>query len=140
MSTSRYVENQILSADPMGLVRLLYQGAIDSLLQAASFFSEGKIQERSAAISKAMQIVVELQTSLNMDAGGEIAQRLAQLYAYIQERLVEANAEQKMPPLQEAIKLLNILYGGWEEAALQVITPVLLEPTLAVQPAAGWTG
>ena len=138
---TRYLENQVLSADPIGLVRLLYAGAIDSLLRARTFLQEGEIQQRSSAISKAMQIVLELQASLDMEQGGEIAQSLSRLYVYIQERLVEANAEQRAAPLEDALGLLVILQEGWTEAAATLVSLPAAETaeTLRGSPAAGWT-
>lgn len=118
MSSARYVENQVLSSDPLGLVLLLYEEAMRSIRQAREFLQEGSIRERSNAITKAMQIVAELQGSLDLEQGGEIAQRLARLYGFIQERLIEANAEQKRVPLQEALAILSILREGWKEISL----------------------
>lgn len=133
---TRYLENQVLGAEPVELVQMLYAGAIDALRQARHHFAEGRIAERAAAISKAMQIVVELQSSLDLEQGGEIAQGLAQLYIYIQERLIEANGEQKRAPLEEALSLLLIVEEGWKEAAQQIRTPVPAQP---VENTVGWT-
>ncbi len=134
---TRYLENQVASADPIGLVQLLYAGAIDSLQQARAFLLAGRIPERSAAISKAMQIILELQSSLDLERGGEIAVSLARLYAYVQERLAEANAQQKPAALEEALNLLLTLQEGWKEAALvPVAAPA--EPAAAGS-SAGWT-
>ena len=138
MYASGYLDNKVFSADPIGLVCLLYEGAIDSLLQARAFLQEGRIQERSAAISKAMQIVLELQSSLDEQRGGEIALGLAQLYAHIQERLVEANAEQKLPPLEEALSLLSIVHQGWKEAAMASVAAFPLEPALTADSSLAW--
>jgi flagellar protein FliS len=124
MFSARYLENQVLSADPIGLVLLLYEGARDAVRRARQFLVEGRIQERSEAITKAMQIVAELQASLDVERGGEMAQRLGQLYAFIQERLVEANAEQKLAPLEEAAGILAILHEGWKEIEAPSRTPV----------------
>lgn len=135
---SRYLENQVLSADPIGLVQLLYAGAIDSLRKARSFLQEGRIRERSAAISKAMEIILELQSSLDGDRGGEIARNLGRLYIYIQERLSEANAQQKLAALEEALQLLQVLEAGWKEAALHLAPPLPTEPVAAGN-SAGWT-
>ena len=120
MFRARYLENQVISADPIGLVVLLYEGAMDSIRQARGFLQEGRIQERSNAITKAMQIVAELQGSLDLEQGGEIARSLAQLYGFIQERLIEANAEQKLAPLEEAGQILSILHEGWKEIAIEL--------------------
>jgi len=123
---ARYLETQVLSADPIGLVELLYAGAVDSLLQARIFLQEGRIPERSVTISKAMQIIAELQGSLDMEQGGEISQGLVRLYAYMQEKLAEANAHQARGPLEEVLNLLLILQEGWKEAALNLARPVEL--------------
>ncbi len=58
----RYLENEVLSADPIGLVQLLYAGAIDAIRKARVFLREGDVHGRSATITKAMQIILELQS------------------------------------------------------------------------------
>ncbi len=139
MSLSTYLENQVLGADPLTLVRLLYEAAMKSLLEARGHFHDGAIPERSAAITKAMQIVVELQASLEFGRGGEIAQALALLYAYIQERLVEANGQKNPAALDEALRLLTILYEGWKEVSLAPSMPPPAEAAVAAGSPAGWT-
>jgi len=134
MYESQYLNNKVQAADPVGLVKLLYERAIDRLRQAREFLAEGKIRERAEAISRAMEIVLELQSSLDLERGGEIARNLAQLYAYIQERLVEANARQRREALEEALQLLLILYEGWNEISLDAPVamaagPPVEEPT-----------
>jgi flagellar protein FliS len=96
-------------------VRLLYEGAIDWLQKARTCLQQGRIAERSAAISQAMEIILELQGSLDLERGGEIARALAPLYAYIQQRLAEANAKQQREPLEEALSLLMTLHQGWKD-------------------------
>jgi len=133
MSSARYLENQVTSADPLALVVLLYEGAIGAARQAWDCMQEGNIQERSNAISKAMQIVAELQGTLDMENGGEIARSLAELYAFLQERLIAANAEQKAAPLEEVLKILGILNEGWKQIAVEPAAqaPVQAEPVEA---------
>ncbi len=133
---SRYLETQVLSADSLGLVQLLYTGAIDSLLQARTFLQQGRIVERSAAISKGMQIIAELQGSLDTEQGGEISEGLARLYAYMQEKLAQANVQQASAPLEEVVNLLLILQEGWQQAAANLARPPVREEMLANSPAA----
>lgn len=117
MTSVRYLENQVLGADPIGLVLLLNEGAMGAMRQASVLLQEGSIEGRSNAITKSMQIVAELQSTLDLDRGGEIAQNLAQLYAFTQDRLIEANVEQKVAPLEEAYAVISILQQGWKEIA-----------------------
>jgi len=108
-----YLESRVLSADPLELVRLLYQGAIAAVKDARHYLAQGKILERSRAISKACGILIELTTGLDHARGGEIAGRLASLYDYLQKRLLEANFQQSDGPLAEVLGLLMTLAEGW---------------------------
>ena len=108
-----YLESRVLSADPLELVRLLYQGAIDAVQDARHYLAEGKIRERSGSISKACAILTELMTTLDHERGGEIAGRLGSLYDYMQRRLLEANFQQIDAPLGEVLGLLKTISEGW---------------------------
>jgi flagellar protein FliS len=109
-----YLENRVLSADPIELVRLLYQGADRAVREARRHLAAGDIAARSRAICKACDILAELTGSLDRDRGGEIAARLAQLYDYITRRLVEANTRQQDAPLAEVLDLLATLAEAWD--------------------------
>jgi flagellar protein FliS len=109
-----YLEGRILAADGMELVRLLYQGCSDAAREARRRLAEGDIAARARAISKAYDILAELVNSLDRDRGGEIAERLAALYDYMQRRLLEANARQEDAPLAEVVGLLATLAEAWQ--------------------------
>src|SRR3974377_1434726 len=101
-----YLESRVLSAGPLELVQMLYQGAIGAVQDARHHLAEGKILERSRAISKACAILTELTAALNHEASGELAGRLAALYDYMQRQLLEANFRQADEPLGEVLGLL----------------------------------
>jgi flagellar protein FliS len=143
MQAYAYLENDVLSMEPLDLTRLLYAKAIERLNQARHHLESGKIRERSEAIAHAQEIVMELQASLNGDAG-EIAESLAALYGYIQLRLADANARQSRVPLDEAAALLETLYEGWKEcrpepAGGQTATDLLLDSVPSEMAGQAWT-
>jgi flagellar secretion chaperone FliS len=109
-----YLEGRILSADPLELVRLLYQGCSDSVREARRRLADGDIAGRSRAITRAYEILVELLQSLDRERGGEMSERLALLYDYMQRRLIEANCRQEDAPLAEVLSLLATLGEAWE--------------------------
>jgi flagellar protein FliS len=111
-----YQEARIESADPIELVALLYDGAIDAVRRARFCLAQGDIEGRGRAISKTAAIILELSGSLDHQSGGELSQRLADLYAYIQQRLSEAHLKQKDEPLAESERLLTTLSEGWRQA------------------------
>src|SRR5947199_4100489 len=111
----RYLETEILSADPVKLVNLLYRGALESVGLARRHLEAGEIRERSQQITRAWEILHELSGTLDHAQGGELSRSLAELYLYMQTRLLEANAQQADAPLAEVESLLNILAEAWRE-------------------------
>jgi len=114
-----YAENDILHQDPVEITCLLYAKAIQKLNLAKEHLAAEHIEERSSAIAHAMEIILELQGTLDGEKGGVLAADLARLYDYVQERLIEANARQTAAPLDEAIQLLSTLYDGWKQCRSQ---------------------
>ena len=111
------MESRVLSADPIELVRMLYQGAIEAIEDARRHLAESRIAERSQAISRACCILIELNGALDHSKGGEIAGRLASLYDYMQRRLLDANIHQADAPLAEVSNLLTTIAEGWAGVA-----------------------
>jgi flagellar protein FliS len=112
-----YLESKLITASPLELVHLAYEGAIDAIANAREHLAAKRIFERSSAITKAQRILAELQSSLDCAKGGEFSARLGQLYAYMQQRLIEANFKQIDEPLAEVKRLLETLDEAWKEIA-----------------------
>jgi len=110
-----YLESQVLTADPMELVCLLYRAAGDAMRNARGHLEAGRIAERSLQISKAHAILAQLSVTLDHTRGGMLSRSLAELYDYMQRRLLEANQRQKAEPLLEVERLLATLLEGWEQ-------------------------
>ena len=112
---NQYMEAEVMNADPIKLVRLLYRGAIEAVAQARRQLATGAIRERSRSIIKAWEILLELTRSLDHGQGGDLSRNLASLYAYMQTRLMEANSQQADGPLKEVEGLLTTLLEGWPQ-------------------------
>jgi flagellar protein FliS len=108
-----YLESRVLAADPVELVSLLYQACTQAVREARCYLAAGQIAERSREINKACAIVIELATSLDHERGGEISQRLALLYDYMERRLLQANMQQSDAPLADVLGLLTTLSEAW---------------------------
>ncbi len=109
-----YLESQVLNAEPMELVRMLYRAACAATRSAHAHLAAGRIAERSRQISKAHAILSQLSVSLDHTRGGTLSRSLLELYDYMQRRLLQANLEQKAEPLAEVERLLGTLLAGWE--------------------------
>lgn len=117
-----YKDTEILTANQGKLIVMLYEGAIRFLRIALENMSHRTFDVVNTNVIKAQEIITELMLSLNMDQGGEIAQNLLNLYAYMKKRLLEGNISKDPAVLEEVIGLLNQLKGAWEDAAHKEIT------------------
>lgn len=122
-----YLESQVLTADPLELVRLLYRAAMGAARTASAHMACGRIAERARQISKAHAILSHLAMSLDHGRGGAISKRLADLYDYMQRRLLEANIQQKPEPLAEVESLLATLLEGWEQTGTPAEQPAAVQ-------------
>jgi flagellar protein FliS len=110
-----YLESEILSADPIRLVELLYRGAIEAVQRTRERLRDNDIAGRAAASSKVSAIIDELNCSLDRERGGEIGEQLGRLYDYMQSRLIDGNVRQADEPFAEVERLLTTIYEGWKE-------------------------
>ena len=135
-----YLESRVLAADPVELVNLLYQACTQAVREARCYLAAGKIAERSREINKACAIVIELATSLDHERGGDISQRLALLYDYIQRRLLQANMQQSDGPLEDVLGLLTTLSEAWAGVRASQEKPVTASPKPERATESAWTG
>lgn len=109
-----------LQTAPKGqLVLMLYDGAVKFLEQARLGFSKDDPAEFNQTISnnilRAQDILHELDMSLNMELGGELATILRQLYGYMDRRLLESNLKKEEAGVLEVIQRLTVLRDAWSE-------------------------
>ena len=108
-----YLESEVMGADPVKLVYLLYRGALDSVGAARRYLAAGDIAQRSRQIQKAWDILQELVHSLDRRQAEKLSSQLAALYVYMQQRLIDANIQQADEPLAEVERLLAPLAEAW---------------------------
>ena len=118
-----YRDTSIRTASQGQLVVLLYEGAVKQLTLANSMFDEnGKLPVSSIeafgkAILKAQEIITELQVSLDMEKGGEIAKNLMSLYIFFNKELTETNISKDQKRLEPIMKMISDLCESWRQAA-----------------------
>lgn len=112
-----YRKTEVQSRTPLELVVMLYDGAIRFVGVAKDAIGRGDIRARAEATSRALAIVSELQSTLDIARGGEMASSLDDMYRYITQRVVEATVKNDAAPLDEARRLLETLRDGWQTIA-----------------------
>lgn len=112
----KYKKTSVESASKEKLLLMLYEGAIKFAKQAREAAEQKKIKERGELIGKAYDIIMELASTLDFKVGGSMAVNLEQLYIYVMEELTRANITGDVKHLDNALKVLAILYDGWSKA------------------------
>lgn len=109
------IETGAEAGNPVDLIVMLYDGAISACYSAIPYLQKNDYANKSQYIYKAVRIIqAGLRMSLDREVGGEIALNLDALYIYMTNRLINANIENNVAPVQEVIKLLTELRGAWE--------------------------
>ena len=85
-----------------------------ALLERAAI-EAGDVPRKGELIGKAIGLVDGLRMSLDVEAGGGLAENLEALYDYMSRRLVEANVHSSVRALDEVSSLLRELAEGWRE-------------------------
>lgn len=120
MNSLEYASNAYLktmvntSESKLDLVILLYDGAIEFLHKAVFYMGQKDIPKKLHYMSKAIDIITELLNSLNMKAGGEVAQNLQGLYIYMLRELTSANIKNDPEMVNRVQSLLRVLREGWK--------------------------
>jgi flagellar secretion chaperone FliS len=115
-----YFEQTILNADPVELIRMLYQRAVSCVRDAREHLRNKRIAERSTAILRAYSAIAELLAALRPEVASELSGRLRSLYFHMQQRLLDANMQQADIPLAEVLGLLITLDDAWSGVAAQL--------------------
>lgn len=112
------IDAVVETADPHDLILMLFDGAMAAVSMARIHMEAGEIPQKGAAISKAIDLITNgLQASLDQEAGGELADRLAALYDYMAQRLLFANLKNNVATLNEVMELLTGLRDAWAQIA-----------------------
>lgn len=136
-----YKKASVKTASPAELVVLLYEGAVKKLASASSKFTAdgkipvAKIESFSADILRAQEIITELQVSLDMEKGGQIAQNLMSLYLYFNDELRSANISRSKEKIDFVRNMMSELSATWKKAAENAVAmpPMQRQHSLNIQ-------
>ena len=111
--TQTNIESIVHEATPHKLIDMLFKGAKDALAQAIGAIERNDFEAKSKKISKADEIILNLQTYLDKDKGGEVADNLNELYTYMATTLIDANRLNDASKVREVAGLLETVSDGW---------------------------
>lgn len=124
---AQYREVEVLTASPAQLVVILYDHLLVNLRRAHIAMEAGNVEMRSTLLGKARLVLSELLSTLDREQGGEIADHLSGLYAFLFNELVDLGSRPDTARLERVTGMVGELRDAFAQIAGEAST---LEPVL----------
>lgn len=111
---SAYQTVTALTADPVTLTTMLYEGAVKALRKAQILHEQGDLARTAEQTERAYLIIGELLATLDRSQG-EVAENLAAVYSYCLRCITESTLGQPRL-LAEAEKHMSRITAAWKTA------------------------
>jgi flagellar protein FliS len=118
------MRNQGLVADasPTRLVQIMYEQIMSELATAQGCMERiennlplPEVITKGKAMGKAIRLMNQLNATLDMERGGEVAANLRSLYVYMLARLTQANVSNDAGIVAEISALVRKVKSGWDQ-------------------------
>jgi flagellar protein FliS len=114
-AAQNYLRATVLTATPEQLQLMLYDGAIRFGEQARIALEKNDLEESHELITRVQKILTELTCSLKHEVFPDLCSKLAGLYNFAYRKLIEANIDHKLEPLDEALNVLRFQRETWAQ-------------------------
>src|SRR4051812_7705148 len=109
--------------NPLKQIVMLYDGAIKFLNMTAADIDAADLAAKAEHSNRALDIVNYLQSILNFEQGGTVAESLDRLYRSIIVLILRASAELDAALMRRAAELLVPVRDAWETNAQKLLEP-----------------
>jgi len=110
-----YQEAAVRNANAIELVIMLYDILARDLHGAIEAMESGNIEARSAKIKHGFLSLQQLEGSLPMEEGGDLAADMSRFYSMLRAQMMKAQVQQDPAILRELIQLLFSVREAWVE-------------------------
>jgi flagellar protein FliS len=108
-----YFRSKVLTATPEQLQLMLFDGAIRFADQGKAALLKKDFENGHRCLTRAQEIINELNATLRPDVYPELCGKLASLYNYAHRNLVQANVKHDPALVDEALKVLRYQRETW---------------------------
>lgn len=106
-------QTSVVDVDRHKLIELLYDGALERINMAKARILAKDYEAKNKFINKTIDILAGLRSFIDESKAEELADNLAQLYAYCEGRLLEANLKNDVELLDEVASHIRTVREGW---------------------------
>jgi flagellar secretion chaperone FliS len=112
----------VADASPTRLVQIMFEQILAQLATARGAMGRitdnrpvNEVVAKGNAIAKTLGLIGQLNGTLNMEGGGQVAENLRALYEYMMNRLTLANATNDQSVVAEVAGLVSMIKSGWDQ-------------------------
>ena len=109
-----YESTSTLGLSQLELILKVYDGAIAAFTEAAELYSKNDLNAGYEKMERAKKFVTHLYTTLDPDNGGEIAERLGKIYAFMLSQTDIVQATKDLQIIDDNISVLKNIREGWQ--------------------------
>ncbi len=102
-----------LGMSQLDLVLKVYDGAIASFKSAAELYKAGNSMKGYEQLDKSKRFITHLYTTLDPEKGGEIAEKLGKIYAFLLNQTNLAQSTKDLKIIDDNITVLSNIRDGW---------------------------
>jgi flagellar protein FliS len=114
-AATAYRRRAVEGATPIGLIVLLYQGAVVELRKGLAALQARDIEARTNAFRRVLAIVGELKRSLDFERGGEVAHNFARFYRLAERIILDCSVRQEPGQLPELLEQFELILAAWRQ-------------------------
>jgi flagellar protein FliS len=108
-----YQTMDVLGKSLPELIVTIYDGAISHLNKAAVNYKANNLTDGYHSMEQARKFIVHLYTTLDKEKGGEVAENLGKLYAFVIEQINLVQATKNVDAIMSSIDILKNVRDGW---------------------------
>lgn len=124
----------VAGASPARLVQIMFEQILSNLVIAQSCMERirnnmplPEVVAKGKSLGKAIRLINQLNNTLDMDRGREIADNLRALYVYMLARLTTANITNDPQIVGEVMGLLQKVKAGWDQVVAGLVSGAATE-------------
>jgi flagellar protein FliS len=124
----KYREAEIRGANSVECTIMLYDLVVADLRKAIQCLGEGDIEGRTNALVHGLQVLEQLQGSLQMESGGDAAKHLYSFYSLARAKVLEGQLKCRAKLLEEIVGALLQVREMWQGVKQTCQTAAVPQP------------
>ena len=110
-----YRRSSLNGASPIGLIIALFDTLVGDFRRAAEAIHIGDIEARCKETNHGLLVLGQLESWVDLKAGGESASALSRFYSYLRAKIMEASMTRNAKVLESTIDMILHVRTSWQQ-------------------------